>query len=180
MHQTLSTLLHANEEKLSDRKQRIYDFLHQTPIGVLSSVNADGDPHGVVVYYSVDKKFLITFLTKAGTRKYDNLKHNNHVMLTVFEQQTQATAQITGEATEITDNYDINEVAERTLRASMKTSDGGIPPIMKLVAGEYVAFAIDPVQIRMAVYARPDSGDYAELFETLESFDLRDEYVLNN
>ena len=96
-------------------------------------------------------------------------------MLTVFEPHSQTTAQITGRAIEITDNYDINAVAATMLKASLKTSEAGTPPLAKLEAGAYVAFKIDPVQIRMAVYVRPDSGGHTELFETVESFELHDQ-----
>jgi len=164
-----------NEEPFSDRKQRIYDFLKTHPVGVLSTVSPDGNPHGVVIYYTIDKEFMVSFLTKAGTRKYDNLIRNDHVMLTVFEPQTQTTSQITGKATEIIDNYEVNEVARAILAASMKTSDAGIPPISKLEAGSYVGIKIVPVQIRMAVYARPDPGTYSEMFESIESFTLHEE-----
>jgi hypothetical protein len=159
-------------DKLSDRQQRIYNFLATNPVGVLSTVTPDGDPHGAVIYFTIDKNFVISFLTKTGTRKYDNLKRHSHVMLTVFEASTQATTQITGEAVEITERYDTNSVAGAIIGASMKTSAAGLPPIAKLQAGTYVAFTIKPVQIRMAVYARPDSGGYGELFESIESFEL--------
>lgn len=158
--------------KYSDRKQRIHDFLSQTAIGVLSTVNPDGEPHGVVIYFNINADFGITFLTRSGTRKYDNLKHHNHLMLTVFDVVTQTTAQITGRAVEITDSYEINQVAASMLAISLKISEPGLPPITKLEAGDYVAFTIQPVQIRMAVYARPDPGEYTELFESIESFEF--------
>lgn len=158
--------------KMSDRQQRIYDFLKSNPIGVLSSVTPNGDPHGAVVYFEIDTDFTISFLTKAETRKYDNLRHHKHVMMTVFEPATQATAQVSGDAVEVEESYDINRLAGVILGTSIKTGDAGLPPISKLQAGPYVAFRIKPVQIRMAVYARPDSGDYGDLFESIESFEL--------
>lgn len=45
----------------------------------------------------------------------------------------------------------------------MQTSEAGIPPITKLSAGDLTAFRLQPVQIRMAVYERPDPGRYDEL-----------------
>lgn len=159
-------------EKFSDRKQRIYNFLRTNPIGVLSSVTPDGNPHGTVIYYKIEEDFTVSFITKAQTRKYDNLKRNNHIMLTVFEPKTQTTAQINGLAIETTDSYEINAIAGAIQAASLKTSDAGMPPIAKLDAGDYVAFKIKPVQISMAVYSRPDPGDYSELFESIESYEL--------
>lgn len=158
----------------SDRKQRIHWFLKQNAAGVLSTVDPDGNPHGVVIYYVVDDEFVISFLTRAGTKKYDNLKHHNHVMFTVFDAKSQTTVQVTGRAEEITNNYDINGVAGKVLGASLKTNKIGLMPINKLEVGPYVAFTIQPVQIRMAVYARPDPGDYTNMVESIESFDLHD------
>jgi uncharacterized pyridoxamine 5'-phosphate oxidase family protein len=165
---------HRNDGIHSDKNLRIYSFLRDNPIAVMSSVGPNGYPHGVVIYFSINKQCIVSFLTKAGTKKYENIKHNNRVMLTVFEPKTQTTVQITGQAEEITDSYDVNLVANKTLSASLKTSDSGMPPPVKLLAGEYVAFNIEPFQIRMAVFARPDPGDYRELFETIEYFELKD------
>jgi hypothetical protein len=156
--------------KFSDRQQRMFDFLFTTSIGVLSSTDPGGDPHGAVIYYTINKQFEVAFLTKSGTKKYDNLIHNNHVMLTVYEPLTQTTVQVTGVAREVKNGFDMNEIAARVLDTSLKTSDAGMPPLSKLEAGSYVAFRIEPMQVRMAVYARPDPGDYTDLFETVESF----------
>ena len=162
----------VDEPKFSDRNQRIYDFLHQHPVGVLSSVGPNGDPHGVVIYFMIDKAFNISFLTRDGTRKYDNLKHHPHIMLTVFEPKSQATVQVTGRATELTKSYEINSIAGGMLSVSQKVSGSELPPITKLEEGNFVAFKIEPVQIRMAVYSRPDPGDYDSIFESVESFDF--------
>lgn len=159
----------------SDRKQRILAFLRENPTGVLSTVTPDGNPHGVVIYFRVNTDFTVSFLTKTGTRKYDNILHDNHVMLTVFEPHSQATAQVIGVAQKLADSYEINELAATILTISMETSEAGTPPISKLVSGDYAAFRIEPLQIRMAVYDRPDSGEYGQLFESVESFELNDE-----
>jgi len=157
---------------LSNRQKRIYNFLHDQHIAVLSTVDPDGNPHGAVVYYTIDSDFTMHILTKRGTRKYDNLMHNNHVMLTVFEPRRQTTAQVTGIARERAGQGHINTIAGAILGASLQTSDVGLPPIVKLQAGSFTTFSIEPVQIRKAIYARPESGDYDRLFESIESFEL--------
>jgi hypothetical protein len=161
-----------NIKSLPDKKRHIYDFLNANPIAVLSSITPDDNPHGAVVYFSIDMRFVAAILTKADTQKYDNLTHNNHVMLTIYEALTQTTVQLIGKAIEVTDSYEINEIAEINLRASMKTSDRGVPAILKLEAGAYVAFRIHPHQVRKAVYGHSGPGNYTELFETIDSFDL--------
>lgn len=159
-----------NTKKFSDRKQRIFDFLFTTSIGVLSTADPDGDPHGAVIYYTINRDFEVAFLTKLETKKYDNLVHNSHVMLTVFEPLTQTTVQVTGVAKEVKNGSAMNGIAARVLGTSLKTSKAGLTPLSKLEAGSFVAFTIEPVQVRMAVYARPKPGEYNELFETIESF----------
>ena len=174
--------LHTNAKaskavQSSDRKQRFYTFLKDNPIGVLSTVTPDGNPHGVVIYYTIDENFVVSFITKSETRKHDNIKFNNHVALTVFEPREQATVQYLGKAEPVPDSFDVNGIAGAILAASLKTSDAGLPPVSKLEAGSYVGYRITPTQIRMAVYARPNRGEYTDMFESIESFELEGDMI---
>jgi uncharacterized protein YhbP (UPF0306 family) len=157
----------------TDRQRRMYNFLAEQRIGVLCTVTPDYDPHGAVVYYAIDENFVIRILTKTGTRKYDNMKHHNRVMLTVFEPLTQTTAQVHGIASERGGSANISKVARDVFSTSTETSNTGLPPIVKLQAGSFTTFQIEPVQIHLAIYARPEPGGYKEIFESIESFDLR-------
>lgn len=152
----------------SEKNLRIYNFLRSHPVGVLCSVDPNNEPHGSAVYYSVDSSFKLMFTTKTKTKKTSNLQTNNHVMLMVYDQKEQVTVQVTAIAEAIEKDDDISKSMRNTITASMETSDAGIPPIAKLSAGEFTAFRLHPVQIRMAVYERPDPGGYDELFETID------------
>lgn len=157
-----------------DRRQRMYQFLYEHPVGVLAMVDPNGQPHAVVIYFVVNRQFDIWFLTRAETRKHDNLTRNPLVMMAVYEAETQTVIQITGKAEEITDSYDVNGVAGAVLKASLRAKSPGILPMTKLAdGGPYVAFHIKPSQVRMAVYARPDSGIDTDLFETLEAYEIK-------
>lgn len=150
-----------------ESNQRIYEFLKTHPIGVLASVDPNNDPHAAVIYYSVDDDFNLFFTTKRDTKKHDNLKHKDHVMLVAYEASSQTTVQVTGTAEDITDTPEAFEVFKGTVKAALKTSESGVPPISKLYAGNYVAWRINPVQIRMAVFVRPDPGGY-DVYETID------------
>ena len=156
----------------TERERRIYSFLSSHPIGVLSSIDSIHGPHGAVIYFAINRRFEISFITKVDTQKYRNLKQSSRVMLTVFEPESQTVSQITGHATEVKEPLFINEIADASFRASLLTSPDGIPPITKLQAGSYAAFAIAPSQIRMAIYSRPEQGGYNDAFESIESYDL--------
>lgn len=151
----------------AERNQLIYSFLSTHPIGVLASVDPNGNPHAAVVYFSVDKNFVIMFTTKNETKKNDNIKHNKHVMLICYESASQTTVQIIGSVNEITDVEKLERIFAGTMLASMQTSDSGIPPIAKLHAGNYVGFVLYPKSIAMSVYGQSNKDTY-------ESFEIDD------
>jgi flavin reductase (DIM6/NTAB) family NADH-FMN oxidoreductase RutF len=162
-----------NPHQQLERRQRMYEFLHTHPVGVLSTVDSVGNPHGMTVYFTVDNQLVFSFLTKTRTRSYDNLEHNGHIMLTVFHTESQTTLQIIGLAKEVAEVAERNLVTREILTASMKTGRSGLPAISKLQVGSHAAFTIRPVQMRMSVFTQPESGGYAELFETIENFELQ-------
>ena len=159
---------------LLDRQKRIYGFLHRNHVGVLATVDPNHEPHGSVIYYVIDEQFTVSFLTKTSTKKYDNLINNDHSVLVVFESTSQTVAQVIGKATEIRDVDDINDIAAAVFENSLKGRKPGIPPVAKLPDGEFVAFRIVPDQIKLATYSHPDGGNTQEIFESIESFTLKD------
>lgn len=163
------------QAKLTLRQQKIYDFLTNNYIGVLASVSPDGGPHANVLYYVIDKRFVISFITRTGTKKHTNLSKNNRVMLVVCEADNQKAAQVTGKAIEIGDSNGVNAVAESIFTRFREADGNDTMPLTKLDAGEYTAYRIEPDQISLTTYAGPDKdagGDTAKIFESIESFDL--------
>ena len=151
----------------TEERSRILEFLQHNSVGVLATVDPNGEPHAAAIYFTVDDDFNILFLTKTGTKKHDNLKHHNHAMLVAYDAKSQTTAQVKGTVTEITDVTRMQRVFSDILKISMKTSEAGVMPLDKLQAGEYVAYSLDPKEVRMAVFIRPDPGDYSQIFETV-------------
>ena len=159
--------------QLSERQRRIYDFLNDNPVAVLSSIDEAGRPHGAVIYYMINSQFEILFLTRSGTTKYQNLKHRPAAMLTVCNVPEQTTVQISGEASEITDPAVIKLIAQGVAEASSRAGHQGRLPVQKLKGGEFAAFRIAPLQLRLANYAHPAQHAPEAVFESFESFDLR-------
>lgn len=144
----------------------VKEFLNTHPVGVLSTVAPRGKPHAAVIYFCANEDLSVSFMTKIDTLKNKNIKRNNQVMLVAYEPESQTTLQIEGQAVDITDRPEAEEVFRKTLKSVNSTSESGIPPISKLDAGRYVAYRIQPRQIRMAVFARPDADGY-EIYKTL-------------
>ncbi len=162
----------VNPNKFSDRERRIHNFLRQNPVGILSTTTPNGSPHGVVISYTVNEDFSISFLTRAGTQKYNNLTHNNRAALTVHEPASLTTAQINGTTTEIRDSHKISALSIAVFGSSLESTTSGRLPIAQLKAGKYVAFTIQPDQIHLSTFAEPDSDNNGQIFESIESFDL--------
>ena len=141
-------------QSLQYTDKQVLGFLEDRPAGVIATVDPNGDPHAAVIYYGIDDTFAVTFLTKRGTKKSDNLAHHDHAMLVVFDVPSQTSVQIAGRVHEITDPAEIQHVFRDTLRASLHTGRTAIPPIVKLHAGTFVAYKLTPVQIRLATYSR--------------------------
>jgi nitroimidazol reductase NimA-like FMN-containing flavoprotein (pyridoxamine 5'-phosphate oxidase superfamily) len=150
-----------------DLRDRMYNFLHKQLIGVLSTVTPKHEPHAAVIYFSVDPSLIIRFTTKKGTRKHANLQHDGHVMFVCYEGSSQTEIQVTGKAVKITEKEEEDAAFDGMLQASMKVSKEGVPPLTKLEAGNFESYRIEPTQINMEVYGRPDHGGY-EMFETLK------------
>jgi hypothetical protein len=136
-------------------------------VGVLATVSPDGDPYAAAIYYTVDSALDISFLTKTGTKKADNLEHNNHAMLVVYEAESQTTVQVMGSVSKITDVIEADEVFSQVVYASVDTSHTDIAPILKLDEGEYVTYRLKPTQVRMATFSHAASGDYNTIFKTI-------------
>lgn len=151
----------------TERNQRIYSFLQSQPIGVLATVDPNNDPHAAVIYFSVDDDFNILFVTKRDTKKSDNIEHNSHVMMVVYEAASQTTAQITGIAKQVTDTDIVAEALAGNVAAASQTSESGQSPLDKLRAGSHVAYCIQPASIKMAMFIRPDPGGQ-DMYETAD------------
>jgi uncharacterized pyridoxamine 5'-phosphate oxidase family protein len=162
----------ANLETLSERQRRILHFLDTTRVGVLTSVDPNGNPHGSVVYFAASEGFALSFITKQNTKKADNILKNNHVMLVVFDPSSQTVAQVTGKAVKVANKQGVNAIAAAIFMTSISDSKH-LPPIAAIDAGDFVAFRIEPDQIRMATYGAPESGDHRQIFESIESFELK-------
>ncbi|CAN5398499.1 hypothetical protein BH09PAT4_BH09PAT4_00440 [soil metagenome] len=156
-----------------EREARIFQFLRDHPVGVLSMVTPENAPHGSVIYFALGQDQTIGFITKRLTRKYRNLSSDNQVMLTCFEATTQTTVNILGHAKETRDAFEVNAIAGAVMGASLKTTKAGIPPISKLKAGAFTAFKITPTSLHMAVYGRSERGGHGDLLQSVESFELQ-------
>lgn len=153
---------------LAGQHREIHLFLKEHPAGVLATVDPNNEPHAAVIYYSVDSSLTVTFLTKKRTKKSDNLTHNNHATLVVFDVAAQTVVQLTGLVAAVDDAGEMSQIFRGTLRASLHVGRTVVPPIAKIAAGAFVAYRLVPTQIRYSSYAPPEVGRSRKMFETID------------
>jgi general stress protein 26 len=140
--------------------KKIVNYINDNPVGVLGTVNADGTPHGAVVYICPDDEDneTIYFLTKVGTRKYQNLLECKTVSITIANSNENSTLQAGGEASPVNDSKVIDMVMKKITRAHAGAVDW-LPPVAKLRAGAYSIVAVTLQYARLARYEGKTIGD---------------------
>ncbi len=151
---TLGELSQTNQEK-------VFDFLSLHPVGVLALVGADGKPHASTIYFTVGRDLTITFTTKRDTRKHQILTKDSDVMLVAYDAANQAAVQVSGSAIEIDEPELASKIYYGTLHAASTTGVDVVPPIAKIAAGPYIAYAIHPETISMSEYSWGDNFAHA-------------------
>lgn len=145
---------HTEQPEVTNTESRaqIYHFLSSQRVGVQATVDPSGKPYASVMFYHIDENFILSFATKKGTRKYENLSKCRDVAVVVFEIGSQTTAEINGCIEEISDELKTQEILAYLHDTSHATSGEKSPPISKLNAGEYVAYILKPKNIRMIAF----------------------------
>src|SRR3989338_1815384 len=90
---------------MTPQKNKILNFLKTNNLMVLSTMNKNNTPQSALVAFAETENLELIFGTFATTRKYQNLKHNNHVSLVIgTDETTNLTLQYEGIASEVTGN----------------------------------------------------------------------------
>jgi nitroimidazol reductase NimA-like FMN-containing flavoprotein (pyridoxamine 5'-phosphate oxidase superfamily) len=140
----------SNANNMSDNfklREQVLRILQDEPVLSLATASADGQPHLTFVFFSVDDKMNMYFLTREATRKAQNIEINPRVAFAVG-QRPPASVQGTGIASRLTDpeeqrraKLDIAEVAVK--------ADSPWPPLLNMSAGDYVLYKITPRSIKV-------------------------------
>lgn len=150
----------------SQSEQLIREFLQNHHSGVIATSSASAIPHAAAIYINTLEDLSFVFVTKTATQKYVNITENNNAAFVAYNEDSQSTLQISGMVEVINDEQQQQDAINHIHTLSAEISKVELPPIEKLLAGEYAVLRFVPQTIRLAVYARPDSeGD--DLFETL-------------
>jgi general stress protein 26 len=144
----------------------VNNFLQSHHSGVLATSDGAANPHAAVIYVTFNEDYTFTFVTKTETQKYKNIEENKVVALVIYDEKEQTSIQVNGRVQVIEDKDESATILNKSFKYSAELSHRELPPPEKLFAGDYVALRLKPQVIKMAVFARPESGT-DELYETI-------------
>lgn len=127
-------------------------FLASHDLGVVSTIDQQGNVHGAAVYYAVGADDQIYFVTKNQTHKAQDILVYHQVALTIYDQAVMQTLQLSGTAQIERDDHIVNEVYDRVLHPRLAGKHAALPPILNISAGDYLVICIKPTQYQFHDY----------------------------
>lgn len=83
--------------------KKVFEFLNRNELGVISTIHVDKTaPESAIVGFGNNESLEIIFGTSNHTRKYNNLKNNQHVSFVIGWNSETGTIQYEGIAKELT------------------------------------------------------------------------------
>ena len=139
--------------------RKVKAYIDQNLVAILGTINPDGTPSGAAIYVCTDPHHpIVYFITKQGTKKYQNLKIHSHVSLTVVNPSESSTLQANGRAFVVEDTATIDMVMKIIAHDHVTTKEW-LPPIAKLRAGAYVVIGIELSYARLGQFQGKVIGD---------------------
>jgi uncharacterized pyridoxamine 5'-phosphate oxidase family protein len=147
--------------------QKVHAFLRHHPMGILSTVSADGTPWGSAIYYVADEDFKFYFVTRVGTFKFDNIEKNPMAAITVADNESQTTVQASGRIMRLP-YEEYNEIVFNKLgNLRPKDDDNWSFPLSKLKKGNYMPLYLIPDRLQFADYKNVKSDTHADYIERI-------------
>lgn len=116
-------------------------FLESHHVGVLSTIEKNGQLHGAAIFYQALPKGELVMLTKASASKARNVVDHPLVALTVFDPETMQTIQLQGQIEVETDKQK-KKAAFASIIENHKHGRSDLLPIFKLPGDDFLVLKI--------------------------------------
>lgn len=147
MNKVTTTIKHRSS---ADSAEMIASFLNAHPQGALTTITAEGKLQGSVVNLFETDDSQYSFMTKKGTRKFDNLTNNPNIVFISYDPFSRTEAEIEGTALHITDQDEINNILEK-IRSDEKLGRWHKSPFVN-ESDDFALFTIYPTKLHMSSY----------------------------
>jgi len=140
-------------------KDSTYTFLSHFPLGTIATVNEMGAPEAVAVYFYTERDFTLYFVTKAETRKLQNILRRPTATILSYDEASLTSVELTGNVEIIRDAVEFAQVIEKFHSiASSRRVQYWLPPIAQIDAGNYVACKLLPTSIYYRSFSKDVAG----------------------
>lgn len=136
-------------------------------MGVLSTVDSDGTPWGSAIYYVADEDLNFYFVTRAETFKYQNLDKTPLAALTVADNESQTTVQVSGKVTRVAAKDYMDIVFDELANIKPKDDNNWVPPLSKIHKGDYIPLCLSPTRLQFADYKGAETDIHADHIEKI-------------
>ncbi len=145
--------------------KRVHAFLKEHQVGVLSTAGEAGTAWGAAVYFVTDDDLNIFFVTRTGTFKYKNIEAQPFAALTVVDNETQVTVQLSGEILKMPINKYMHVFFDKFAAMRPEGDYHWAPPVDKVHEGNYMPLQLTPSHLQFADYGKHRievNGNYIE------------------
>lgn len=156
-------------DTLVHQYQKVHAFLKHNPMAVLSTVTPDGIPWGSAIYYVSDEDFNFYFVTRVETQKYKNIDNSPVAAITVADNDSQTTVQVTGTISQLPVKDYMEVIFEKLASIRPKNNLQWTPPLTKIHEGNYMPLKLTPTKLQYADFSHMKSDIYADYIEQIIS-----------
>jgi general stress protein 26 len=140
------------EEKISEEIVSM-----NQPLGVMSTVSADGKPEAASMYYISDNALNIYFITRSASRKFQNLKNNPQAAFVITSEHPPKTIQLEGTVSEMMNPEEQVTYYEKLMAKA--TESMKMLPVEQIPAGELVFMKMSTTWARFGSFEVMKEGD---------------------
>lgn len=128
-----------------------FEFLNSHRLGILSSIDSDGNASGAAIYYTVADG-SIYFVTKTASRKAAGFLYNKRVALTVTDEPELKTLQLKGAIEAESNRRVVDNVVGKLIVPRHYNSGDKLPPVMRSEGEKFIVYRISPINAILSDY----------------------------
>lgn len=137
-----------------DDTDQIDKFIRNHSVAIVATIDASGQPNTSTIFYIIDKKGKIYFISKEQTIKSKNLKTNNKAAMTILDKAKPIAVNVIGFAAEVNDEADRESIQQDIFKLSYEELHD-YAPIIKLHKGGFSVFSFQPVKATFTDFTKP-------------------------
>lgn len=139
-------------------KEKVYKFINNHAIAILSTVSPDNTPSAAAIYVIPDKELNLYFLTESDTEKSRNIENSsNKAAITIIDPANLVEIQAKGTVSETEDPQYFIKLAKEN--AEEVAGFHWPPPLSKLATeGFHIVYKFTPTWLRVADFSETGGG----------------------